>query len=291
VYVVDDLRAPGVVNLVHGQSRLGLREGVPVAVVVVADVVVVKLGRVRPLEGRAERAVVPALDDVHAVGVERGDEQDDGVAEYLLHLGLVRGGEAVRDEHPREVRADLGRMHPAGDEHDAAAAADEPLRGAVARGAERARVCEAALNLLQLGEAREVLGRADGGEHEGRAQRRLAQLLELHARARGVEAAEVLDGLRPRGQLAVVAGAEAEHVLGRRDSGGGRNARGARRRHCAGQSAACVLARVRRAAAVGVRGEQEEREQQRAGEKVLRHGSGVLFRVGRACKKVRVRRV
>ena len=89
VYVVDYLRVPDVVNLINGQLRLDLREGVPVAVVVVADVLVIKLRRRRALVGRAQGLVVPVLHDVHAVRVQRGHEQDDRVAQDFLNLRLV----------------------------------------------------------------------------------------------------------------------------------------------------------------------------------------------------------
>ncbi len=70
VYVVDYLRMPDVVNLVNDNLRLLLRERVPVAVVVVADVLVVEHGRVRALKGCAESLVVPVLYDIDAVGVQ-----------------------------------------------------------------------------------------------------------------------------------------------------------------------------------------------------------------------------
>src|SRR5688500_7116736 len=52
--VVDDLRAPNVVNLVHGELRLDLCERVPVAVVIVTGVFVIELGRIGAFERRTE---------------------------------------------------------------------------------------------------------------------------------------------------------------------------------------------------------------------------------------------
>ena len=69
VDVVDDLRVPDVVDLIDRELRLDLRKGVPVAVVVVADVFVIKLGRLGAFERRAERFVVPVFDDIDAVGI------------------------------------------------------------------------------------------------------------------------------------------------------------------------------------------------------------------------------
>src|SRR6185369_912298 len=62
--VVDDLRAPDVVNLVDCKLSLNLRERVPIAIVVVSGVVMIKLGRVCALSRRAKRLVVPVLDYV-----------------------------------------------------------------------------------------------------------------------------------------------------------------------------------------------------------------------------------
>ena len=86
MYVVDDLWMPDVVNLVDRDLRLNLREGVPVAVVIVARVLVIELRRIGAFERRAECFVVPVLDDVNAVRVERRDQQNDRVVENFLNL-------------------------------------------------------------------------------------------------------------------------------------------------------------------------------------------------------------
>ncbi len=119
---------------------------------------------------------------------------------------------------------------------------------------ERARVGELALNLPELVEPREVLRRADGRHDEGRAQRRLAQLLELHAVARRVELPKIIDDGRPTGELAVVARLEAEHVLRR-----GHGLRGLR-------AAARVCARRE-----GEQRRQQGRREECEGQKASRH--------------------
>src|SRR6266567_820709 len=81
VDVVHDLRVPHVVDRVHYELRLDLGERVPVAVVVVPDIVMIQLGWVGALRGRADRTVVPASDDRDTVGVERGHEPEDDVIE------------------------------------------------------------------------------------------------------------------------------------------------------------------------------------------------------------------
>ena len=42
MHVVDDLRTPGIEDLFNSESRFDLREGVPVAVVIVTDVLMVE---------------------------------------------------------------------------------------------------------------------------------------------------------------------------------------------------------------------------------------------------------
>src|SRR6185369_13232266 len=70
VDVVDYLRMPDVVNLIDSELRLDLREGVPVAVVIVTGVLVIELWRIRAFERCAECFVVPGFDDVYAVRVQ-----------------------------------------------------------------------------------------------------------------------------------------------------------------------------------------------------------------------------
>src|SRR2546422_11772671 len=87
---VHDLRMPDVVERVDRQLRFDLGEGVPIAVIVVAGVMVIQLRWRGPLGGRAECAVVPVRDDGHAVGVLRGHEPEDHVVK-----DRSRGGAGV----------------------------------------------------------------------------------------------------------------------------------------------------------------------------------------------------
>ena len=77
---------PDVVNLVDGELCLDLRERVPVAIVIVARVLVIELGRISSFVRRAESFVVPVLDDVDAIGIQRRHQQDDRVVENVLNL-------------------------------------------------------------------------------------------------------------------------------------------------------------------------------------------------------------
>ena len=87
--VVHDLRVPDVVNLIDRDLRLDLGEGIPVAVVIVTNVLVIKLRRIGALEGSAERFVVPVFNDVDAVGIEGRHEQNYCVTQNLTDLRLV----------------------------------------------------------------------------------------------------------------------------------------------------------------------------------------------------------
>jgi len=84
VHVVRDDRLVLVLDA-DREPRLDLREHEPVAVVVVADVLVVQVG-VGAVERRPLR-LVPVIDDeVLAVGVLRGHDEQDDVIENLLDV-------------------------------------------------------------------------------------------------------------------------------------------------------------------------------------------------------------
>src|SRR5260370_33709337 len=89
MYVMDDLRMPGIENLIDDKLRLDLRERVPVAIVVVAGVLVIKLRRISAFVWSTQRFLIPVVDDVHAVGIRRRRQQNDRVAQNLLNLGFV----------------------------------------------------------------------------------------------------------------------------------------------------------------------------------------------------------
>ena len=69
--VVDDLRMPDVVNLIDCNLRLDLREGIPVAIVIVAGVFVIELRRIGSFVRCAECFVLPVFDDVDAIRIQR----------------------------------------------------------------------------------------------------------------------------------------------------------------------------------------------------------------------------
>ena len=70
MYVMNNLRMPGVVYLVHRNLSFDLREGVPIAVIVVTCVFVIELRRIGSLVRGPESLVVPVFDDVDAVRIQ-----------------------------------------------------------------------------------------------------------------------------------------------------------------------------------------------------------------------------
>ncbi len=89
MYVVDDLRMPDVENLIDDELRLDLGERVPVAIVIVARVLVIELGRIGSFVRRAQSLLIPVVDDVDAVRIRRRHQQNDRVLQNLLNFRIV----------------------------------------------------------------------------------------------------------------------------------------------------------------------------------------------------------
>ena len=70
---------PDIVNLIHGDLSLDLRERIPVTVVIVSSILVIEHRWVSPFVRRAECLVVPVLDDVHAIRIQRGHKKNDAI--------------------------------------------------------------------------------------------------------------------------------------------------------------------------------------------------------------------
>ncbi len=100
-------------------ARLGLREDVPVAIVVVPNILMIKLRRRRAVVRRASRLAVPLGDDVDAVRVLRRLKQEDDVVENGLKLRVVVFGQQPISELDGGVRGgDFGRVDGAGNHHN-----------------------------------------------------------------------------------------------------------------------------------------------------------------------------
>ena len=200
VHVVDDLWIPLRVERVHGVTRLHLREGVPVAVIVVAGVLVVQLRRLGSLGLGVERAPVPVADDVHAVRILRRHENHNRVGEHRFGVGGFAAGETVGEYERRRESTDFGGMDGRRNENHVLAVNEQLLQ--LLRLPE-ARIHQLALDLLVAVEIRERGRIRDKDREEGAAEGRLAERPRGDARARLVERGEVVGHLLPGRKLAV----------------------------------------------------------------------------------------
>jgi len=261
VNVVHDLRVPHVVERVHHQLRLDLGERVPIAVVVVPGVVMVQLGWLGALGGRAERAVVPVGDDRDPVRVERGHEPEDHVVENRAgrETGVAR--QPVREQRGRQVPAHLRRVNARRNEHDRLAVTQHLLRfpgGLQGPGVRELRVERAvAVQLPQVPRAR------DHERNEWGSERAVPQLAVPHAIARRSERLVVPHEGGPVGELPVVAWLEPQHGAWGRDPVGGDRGRAA-----SGRRRATRL--LRRGRGSGHGGDRHGDEDQQRAE----HGAG-----------------
>ena len=218
VDVVDDLRMPHVVDRIHDQLRLDLRERIPVAVVVVPGVGVIQLGRVRPFGRRPEGATVPVGDDRDPIGVERRHEPQNHVVEDRPRGGTGVAREPVREQGGRQVSADFIGVNPRRDEDDGLPAPQRLLDVLRALGPG---VRELGVELPIAIQQPQVLGARDRERDERRAQRGVPQLVVSNAVARLGEGLVIADQGRPVGQFAILARIEAEHCTRRWDTGRG----------------------------------------------------------------------
>ena len=90
VHVVHDFREPFLVQHACDEPRLDLRQHEPVAVVVVAHVLVVQPRQRTAFVARAFVTPVPAHDRVEAVGIHRRDHQHDHGVEQPAQCGVGR---------------------------------------------------------------------------------------------------------------------------------------------------------------------------------------------------------
>ena len=125
---VDDLRLPLPPGVLE-HARLDHVEHVGVAVVVVADVLLVELRQARQLVGRADVLHVPLGHHLLAVRVDGRPQHQDDVVEHRLRRRLVRPADEVVGEERRVLRpGDFGRVQAAVDVDERLAFARERLR-------------------------------------------------------------------------------------------------------------------------------------------------------------------
>ena len=137
--VVHDLRQPLPVEQPVDDPRLLLRLHVEVAVVVVADVLLVQPRHRAVLVRRAERAAVPVDHHVQAVRVDRRQQHEDDVVADRLHLGRFLGRHAPAEQHRVLRRRHLARVQAVVDPDDRLALPRQRPRLVVGQRRERAR--------------------------------------------------------------------------------------------------------------------------------------------------------
>ena len=208
VDVVEDGREPLVVEQPRQELRLFEVEHEPVAVRVVPGVDVVKLGHPAPFPRVPLRPLVPARDLVDAVGVGRGDEQDDRLVEDLAHRRVVALAsscrssiairvEAVSVEWIEQVIMTTGLLCATG-------------RGQLLTRRGMRSALEAAIAI----ELPDRLGTGNDRDDVGPPLGRLAQRPDDDPVRRSIDLLEVIHDRRPVGEVEVVSGAVAEVCFG-----------------------------------------------------------------------------
>ena len=216
--VVDDFGEPLAPKERRDNLRLDLRQHEPVAVVVVAGVVMIEHRRAAAFVLRAERLAIPVGDDVYAVGVDRRHKHQHRLAEHLSGRRRVVARQTIGQLHRHLRGDDFGRVNRAGDGDDRRRRANQTL--ALFAVGEQARIGQSSLRLADARQILDVFFRRDDGDDERSALGRQPRLMHRDARRRRIKALEVSDDLRPVGQMPVVARREAKH-LARRWHGGG----------------------------------------------------------------------
>ena len=205
--VVNDLRLPAVIKKRRGGLALRLGEHVPVAIVVVAVVMVIEERHFLAFPFGAEALLVPVHHHLGAVGVVAGQHDDHRLVENVEDARVLAGREQVRKFHRGLRRRDLGRVDAVVVGDDGLAGGDQFRRLFIGKAA---RVGEAQVRLADGLEVGHVLLGGDHHREEGLAERRLAFAVDLHPPGRGIELAEVVDDLRPVGELAIGAHLETQ---------------------------------------------------------------------------------
>ncbi len=195
--------------------RLDHVEHVAVAVVVVADVLLVEPRHWRDFERSSEVAAIPGDDHVLAVGVDGGPEHEDDVVQDGIDLGVaLRRDELVRKLDGMLAAGNFAGVESAIDVNDDLGCAGE-FTGLLV--GQRAGVGEFAGDGLVFFETREVFRRGDDGDLEVFAAGALADFEHLYAVGTGGEGVKIFDRVVVVGEVEVISGIVAQ------DRGGGGN--------------------------------------------------------------------
>ncbi len=180
------------------KSSFGLSQHEPVAVIVVADVLVVEPGHTLAFVLRVEPALVPADFHVVAVRIVTGDDDGDDIVENLLRFRIILTGEVVCEFERHQAGADFGRVLRAEEESCHPAALHEFFKLLASR---CAGVPEAAKCFSQLTSHCEVAWRGDMDRDVGSALCRFAKDFEFNSIRGGCKLFVIGDDVAPGGQL------------------------------------------------------------------------------------------
>jgi len=211
MHVVDDLRKPFLVQHAGDEPCLDLRQHEPVAIVVMADVLVIEPGQGPALVPRPLVAAIPAHDRVEAVGVHRRDHQHDHRVEQTAQFRI--GHQPVGECHAHLARRHFGRMDVVADQNDGRLTGADVCQRRIG---EPPRIREERLRLLDLCEALLIGGGRDRQQQERTAFRRATERVHTHVAAALREPVHVAADLLPIGEHGIGAGLELE-VVGRFD--------------------------------------------------------------------------
>ncbi len=218
VNVVNNLRVPDVLYSGDRIASLGLGEDIPIAIVIVAYIVLPQLGRLAAFIRCVQGFAIPASDDVHAVRIQRRDKDQDGVlADGLKSRRLIRQ-HFVRKLDGAVGGCDFGGVNGARHQNDILALRKQRFRF---RGRGDARVGQTALNIAILVQLPQSFRRTDDGFDEWAAFDALAEFLYLNASRRGfLQFVEIGDDLVPIEKNAIYTDLVTEMAFGSRDGSG-----------------------------------------------------------------------
>ena len=227
-------------------ARLDHVEHVAVAVVVVADILLVEVRHPAGLVRRADMLAVPVDDHVLPVGIERRPQHEDNVAKDRVDLGIVFGRQQlVGERHRQLVVGDFAGVHAAVDVDDDLAVVRQLLGLFVGQ---PARIGQPLRDVDVLLEVADVVGGRDHRIDHLSALGRLAGVEQLDAVRHLGQRLEVADLLLEIGEVAIVAGRVAEHALGCRDGlrrrGQSRQRGGQEKRHAGATEEWCHSIRL-----------------------------------------------
>ncbi|GIU77772.1 MAG: hypothetical protein KatS3mg005_1010 [Bryobacteraceae bacterium] len=118
VDVIDNLRPENIMQFFDDGPVFRLGEEIPVAVIVMADVFLIELGRTGALERGAQGAAIPGGHEVEAIGVDRRGENENHVVEHAQGARILSRGEAVGQLDGRMRGRHLGGVDAARDQND-----------------------------------------------------------------------------------------------------------------------------------------------------------------------------